>query len=97
MNITRKDVEHVARLARLKLSEKEQETFTSQLEAIIAYIGQLNEVDTKNVPPMSHVHVPAKALRQDAAVKSPQELIEAILRDAPEREGNFFKVKKVIE
>ncbi len=97
MKITRKDVDYVARLARLKLSEEEKEKFTLQLESIISYIGLLNELDTKDVKPTSHVLDLKNAFREDRVSASSPELIGRILDNAPDREGNFFKVKKVIE
>ena len=97
MKITRKDVDYVARLARLKLTDEEKEKFTLQLESIISYIDQLKEVDTANIQPTSHVLELKNAWREDKTLKSSGELLEDILKNAPDREGNFFKVKKVIE
>ncbi len=97
MKITRKDVDYVARLARLELTNEEKDKFTSQLEAIISYIGQLNELDTKDIPPTSHVLEIKNPWREDAVKQSSPELIENILKNAPDREGSFFKVKKVLE
>jgi len=97
MKITRKDVDYVARLARLKLSEEEKEKFTLQLESIISHIDQLKELDTKEILPTSHVLELRNAWRDDEVVRSSSELLEEILSNAPDREGNFFKVKKVIE
>ncbi len=96
MKITKKDVDHVARLARLALSEEEKERYTAQLEPILEYIGKLNQLNTDNVPPTSHVLPLQNVWREDRVVTdlgSPDD----ILANAPEREGPFFKVKKVIE
>jgi aspartyl-tRNA(Asn)/glutamyl-tRNA(Gln) amidotransferase subunit C len=54
MKITRKEVEHVARLARLELTEVEKELFTSQLDGILAYVDKLNELNTDGIVPTSH-------------------------------------------
>ena len=54
MSVTRKDVEHIAELARLKFSGEELENFTEQLNEILSYIEKLNELDTENVNPLSH-------------------------------------------
>lgn len=97
MKITRKDVDYVARLARLKLTDEEKEKFTLQLESIISYIDQLKELDTSDIQPTSHVLELKNAWREDNVLKSSGELLEDILKNAPDREGNFFKVKKVIE
>lgn len=97
MKITRNEVDHVAKLARLELSEEEKDRFTGQLESILEYIGQLNRLDTKDVPPTSHVLPLKNVWREDAMRPCPPAVREALLANAPEREGNFFKVKKVIE
>lgn len=97
MKITKKDVEHVARLARLKLSEEEKDEFTVQLAGILDYIGKLNELDTRSVEPMSHVLRIKNVWRQDRRVPCAGETREAILANAPDREESFFKVRKVID
>ncbi|MFC1501173.1 Asp-tRNA(Asn)/Glu-tRNA(Gln) amidotransferase subunit GatC [Elusimicrobiota bacterium] len=97
MKITKKDVEYVARLARLELTEKEKGQFASQLESILSYIDQLNEVDTKSVKPTSHVLDLSNVWREDKVKKSSDELIEKIINNSPEKEDNFFKVSKVLE
>jgi len=97
MIITKKDVEYVARLARLELSDEEKETFAGQLASILSYAGQLDKLDTSRVPPTSHVPGLANVTRKDEAVCSPDELRERLLSNAPGREDNYFKVKKVIE
>ncbi len=94
--ITKQDVEHVARLARLALSEDEKTRYAGQLEAILGYIDQLNAVNTDNVPLTTHVLPMSNVWREDV---SDQHLCnpEDLLKNAPEREGPFFKVKKIIE
>jgi aspartyl-tRNA(Asn)/glutamyl-tRNA(Gln) amidotransferase subunit C len=97
MNITKKDVEHVARLARLALSEEEKERYTAQLESILTYIEKLNQLDTKNVPPTTHVLSLSNVWREDQAEPNRLGPSEDILKNAPESEGPYFKVKKIIE
>ncbi len=97
MKITKKDVEHVARLARLALSEEEKERYTAQLEGILEYIDKLNKADTANVPPTSHVLPMANVWREDQVEPKRLGSQQDILKNAPEAEGPFFKVKKVIE
>lgn len=97
MKISRKDVEYVARLARLELTETEKDTFTGQLGSILEYIDQLNRLETADVPPTSHVLALQNVWREDAARPCPETVRENILANAPEREDDFFKVKKVIE
>ena len=97
MKITKNEVDYVARLARLELSDEEKERFTGQLESILEYINQLNRLDTTDVVPTSHVLPLKNVWREDTMKPCPSDVREALLANAPEREGNFFKVKKVIE
>lgn len=94
MRIPIAEVEHIARLARLRLTEEEKERYSVQLGKIIEYVRQLNELDLAKVPPTSHV-VPLKnVLREDVVRESlPQ---EEALRNAPQKEKGYFKVPKVL-
>lgn len=96
MQIDKKTVSHVALLSRLELDEKELELYSSQLAAILSYINKLNEVDTKGVPPTSHPLSTLKnVFRKDVLKKSLQ--LDETLKNAPSKEGDFFKVPQVIE
>ena len=95
MKITLADVEHVARLARLELSAQEAETFTGQMDAILAYVDKLNELDTTGIVPTSHAVPMENAFRDDVA--RPGIGVEAALANAPDRAGSFYRVPKVIE
>jgi len=97
MKITEKDVEYVARLARLELTGEEKVKFTGQLESILSYIDKLNAIDTKNVPPTSHALSLKNVWREDKLELCPENVRETMLSNAPEREDDFFRVKKVIE
>lgn len=97
MKITQKDVEYVAKLARLELSEQEKSQFAGQLESILGYIDKLSALDTKDVPPTSHAMDLKNSWREDILKPCPESVREALLANAPEREDDFFKVKKVIE
>jgi aspartyl-tRNA(Asn)/glutamyl-tRNA(Gln) amidotransferase subunit C len=97
MKITQKDVEYVARLARLRLTAEEKEKFTGQLGSILSYIDKLNTLDTSNVPPTSHAMALKNVWRGDKTEKCPENVREALLSNAPDREDDFFKVKKVME
>ncbi len=89
------DVRYVARLARLNVLEGEIETFTLQLNRILAYMEKLNELDTSDVEPTSHVVDVSNAFREDIVRESfPQEVA---LGSAPEREGGFYRVPRIIE
>lgn len=95
MKITRAEVEHVARLARLELTETEKETFTGQMDAILAYVGKLNELNTDGIVPTAHAVPMENAFREDEV--RPSIGIENALANAPERVEGFFRVPKVIE
>lgn len=95
MSITAKDVEHVANLARLKLSEEETEQFAGQLNAILKYAEKLAELDTEGVEPTSHVLPLSNVMREDEA--RPSWPIEKLLANAPEEEDGQFKVPAVLE
>jgi aspartyl-tRNA(Asn)/glutamyl-tRNA(Gln) amidotransferase subunit C len=93
--ISRDDLKYVAHLARLNLSEKEIEHFTVQLEGILKYINKLKQVDVSNVEPTSHVFPQKNVYRQDEL--KPSLPIKEALKNAPAKEGDFFKVPKIIE
>ncbi|MDO8734220.1 MAG: Asp-tRNA(Asn)/Glu-tRNA(Gln) amidotransferase subunit GatC [Elusimicrobiota bacterium] len=95
MKITIKDVEYVAKLARLSLTVDEKKEFAGQLNAILEHIDELNKLNTEGVPPTSHAVAMKNVFREDEMQKS--ELTSDILYNAPEKEDRFFKVKKVIE
>ncbi len=89
------DIEKVAKLARLELSEEERETFGSQLEQVLTYMEQLNRLDTTGVEPTSHAIPLSNVFRGDEVRPSfPQEEVLAI---APEEEEGHFKVPRIIE
>jgi aspartyl-tRNA(Asn)/glutamyl-tRNA(Gln) amidotransferase subunit C len=94
MSVTRKDVEHIAELARLKFNDEELESFTVQLNEILAYMEQLNELDTENVEPLSHPVEGSNVFRDDEAKSSIDR--EEALKNAPQRNDEFFRVPKVI-
>jgi aspartyl-tRNA(Asn)/glutamyl-tRNA(Gln) amidotransferase subunit C len=95
MKIGVEDVEYVARLAKLTLSDEEKEEFTTQLDDILTYMDKLNEVDTAGVEPTSHVISIRNVLRNDEVRESPSP--EPSLKNAPETERAFYKVPKIIE
>ena len=95
MKITREQATHVARLAKLSMSERETEQLTSQLEQILTYIDQLNALDTTGVEPTSHAIFLENVFRDDRV--APSLPVETALKNAPDRENGFFKVPKVIE
>lgn len=95
MSITVKDVQHVVKLARLQLSPEEEATFTEQMNAILQYAEKLNELDTENVKPTTHVLQVSNVMREDV-VKDSLTQEEALL-NAPDDEDGHFKVPAVLE
>lgn len=93
--ITIKDVEHVAKLAKIELSEEEKERFAKQLADIIEYANQLNEVDTSLVDPMDHPYPIINVMRDDTV--SYENTREELLDNSPEEEDSFFRVPKINE
>ena len=92
--IDREQVRKVANLARLELTPEEEEQFTSQLGNIIDYFQQLNELDVSDVAPTTRAIDVSNVTRKDEL--QPYAEREAILQGAPEQEGEFFKVPKIL-
>lgn len=95
MKISQKDVEHVARLARLTLAPEELEQMTGQMDAILGYVDKLNELDTDGIEPTAHAVPMANAFRED--VNRPSIGIDRTLQNAPQSGEACFVVPKVIE
>ena len=91
--ITIKDVEHVAKLARLELTEAEKEMFTEQLGDVLAHVEKMNEVDTTGVEPMNHPIDFVNVMREDNKIY--ENTREELMSNAPDIEGEFFKVPKI--
>lgn len=92
--ISADQVKHVANLARLTITEEETEKMTKQLDAIITFAEQLNELDTENVAPTFHVLDMKNVLREDI----PQQGLprEEVLKNAPEQQEGQFKVPAIL-
>jgi len=95
MRITERDVEKVASLARLHFSDEEKKKFRVQLEQILTYVEQLNELNTENVEPTYFVQHTGDAMREDQVKASLPR--EEALRNAPAKAHGFVRVPKVIQ
>ncbi len=95
MEISSKDVENVAALARLRFSAQEVDTFTRQLNSILTYFETLQNVDTENVEPATHAVQVSNAFREDTVKASLGS--DTSLKNAPQSEQSCFKVPKIIE
>jgi aspartyl-tRNA(Asn)/glutamyl-tRNA(Gln) amidotransferase subunit C len=94
MVVSMKDVEHVALLARLELSEDEKHLYAEQLNAIIDYMGKLQELNTDDIPPTAHVLPIHNVLRKD--LPRPSIDRNEALQNAPHQEKGLFKVPKIV-
>ena len=95
MRITREQVQHVALLARLELSEREESELVVHFDNVLNYMGKLNELNTDGVEPLAHAVEVLTPLRDDQVTN--QANADALLRNAPERQTHFFKVPPIIE
>ncbi|MBI5026096.1 MAG: Asp-tRNA(Asn)/Glu-tRNA(Gln) amidotransferase subunit GatC [Nitrospirae bacterium] len=89
------DIEHIAILARLKLTDEEKRLFSRQLGSIIEYMGKLNELDTASIEPTSHVLPVKNVFREDELRPSLHK--DKALQNAPDKTDDFYRVPKIIE
>ena len=95
MSVSREDVRYIAKLARLRFSEEDEERLVTQLSAVLDYIEKLNELDTSGVSPMSHVLDLHNVARND--VVNQRIARDEALKNAPDADGSYFRVPKVID
>lgn len=94
MSISKKDVEHVAKLARLELTEEEKVLYTEELNAVLGFMDTLNQLDTSDVVPTSHVLDIKNVFRED--VMEPSMEPEEVVANAPAAKDNQFCVPKIM-
>jgi aspartyl-tRNA(Asn)/glutamyl-tRNA(Gln) amidotransferase subunit C len=95
MTLTFAEVEHIAELARLKLTDEEKELYRQQLSAILEYAARLQKLDTSQIPPTSSVLPPRSVLRPD--VSAPSLNVKDLLGNAPQVENDQFRVPPILE
>lgn len=93
--LDKKEVEHIAQLARIELTEDEKEKFAKELGAIIEYVQELDSAPTENIEPIDQISGLDNITREDEITPSISN--EKVLQNAPEKEDGFFKVKKILE
>lgn len=93
--IDESQVRKVAKLSRLDLTDEEVKEFTGQLSSILDYMAKMNELDTENVEPLAHCLPINNVFREDVPCESLG--TEKTLANAPQRDGGFFKVPKILE
>ena len=95
MSVDAATVRRIAHLSRIAVADGEIEHLRGELNSILAFVEQLSEVDVTGVEPMTSVTPMVMKMRQDAVTDG--DMVEAVLRNAPAREGNYFAVPKVVE
>jgi aspartyl-tRNA(Asn)/glutamyl-tRNA(Gln) amidotransferase subunit C len=93
-HVSLKDVEHIALLAHINLSEEEKKNVTEQLNQILDYFGKIDEVDTEGVKPTFNVIEVTNVFREDRS--KPSLKSELALSNAPEKERGYFKTKRIV-
>ncbi|KGA96246.1 glutamyl-tRNA amidotransferase subunit C [Alkalihalobacillus alcalophilus ATCC 27647 = CGMCC 1.3604] len=93
--ISKDQVKHVAHLARLAITEEEAEMFTEQLDKIISFAEQLNELDTDGIEPTTHVLNMTNVLREDKSTAGLP--VEEVLKNAPDHEDGQVRVPSIID
>jgi aspartyl-tRNA(Asn)/glutamyl-tRNA(Gln) amidotransferase subunit C len=93
--ISKTEVEKVAKLARLQLSEAELDEFTEQLGSVIEYVEKMNKLDTDQVEPLAHCLPVSNVFREDVVKESLGP--EKTLANAPDNDGEFFKVPRILD
>jgi len=96
MKLSQEQIEHVAKLARLGLTEKEKEKFKKELSSILEFVEKLKEVDTSKVEPMAHAVGLENVMREDEQKPKEKGEREGILKLAPKKKGKYVKVKAVL-
>ncbi len=94
MAISKDEVRHIAKLARLEFTEAEEEVLSDDMSRILDYMDMLNELDTSEIEPMTHVLDLAHVVRADSVEKRISR--EDALKNAPDTDGEYFRVPKVI-
>lgn len=97
MKLTKKEIDHLALLARIGLTEEEKEKFGEQISSVLEYVSKLNELDTKEIEPTNQPGGAKNVTRPDAVYENDKVTREALLALMPKREGDLLKVKAVFE
>lgn len=97
--ISKKQVKHIANLARIGLTEKEIEKFQKELSSVLDYVEKLKEVDASKVEPLAQVTGLKNVIREDETIKNDKrsEIRNKLLKLAPDRKSDYFKVPKILE
>ena len=94
--ISQKEVQHIAKLARLAITKKEEEKFGREISSILDYFDLLKKIDVKKVKPSSHSFSVENVMREDLAKKQPKEKNDKLLKAMPEKKERYLRVKSVL-
>ena len=94
-NISKKQIQHIAKLARIELTQKEEEKFTKDLSSILSYIEQLDKVNLKGIKRIDQITGVRDVIRKDEL--GSKRKIEKILKNAPQLKGEYIQVPKILE
>ncbi len=97
MDLTKQEIEHIAKLARLELTEDEKKMYGTQLAGILNFVGELQEVDAANIEPTAQVTGLVDVLREDEAIDWDKDEVAACFKQAPGLENGQVKVKRILE
>ena len=95
--VDKKEVKHIAQLARLQLNEEEEERFANELSSILDYVEKLKELDTEKVEPTSHPFDSVNVVREDVVQKSDAGLIKKLKELTPALKRGYVKVKTIFK
>ena len=95
--ITEKEVQHVAKLARLNMTEEEEERFAKELSSILDYVEKLKKVKVDKVEPTSHPFDIKNVMREDFPRKQEDKVVKKLIEAAPAQKDNYIKVKTVLK
>ena len=94
--ISKENVQHIAKLARIELTEKEVEQFQKELSMILDYFSVLKKVDVSKVEPLTHSVLLENVVRVDRARQQNNEVLRKLMEAAPQRKDRFFKIKSIL-
>lgn len=95
--ISKEQIEHIAKLARIELTEKEKEKFAKDLSSVLDYFEKLNQVDTKKIESISQITGLSNITRDDEIRSKKSQIRDKILKQAPNKKGDYYKVPKILE
>jgi aspartyl-tRNA(Asn)/glutamyl-tRNA(Gln) amidotransferase subunit C len=93
--LSKSEVQKIAQLARIEITEEEAEKYSRELSDILGFVDKLNEVDTKEIEPIAHITGAKNVMREDKVAEYSDETKENIINNFPEKKDRFDKVKAV--